>query len=61
MQKQMNLWPIIEEESSQAQELWTTLNHDQQQQVITTLAQMIHKIVCPKKEKQTKGATNEQY
>jgi hypothetical protein len=28
--------------------------------VIAALAQMINKIVCPKKEKQTKGASNEQ-
>ena len=59
MQKQMSLWPM-EKESLQAQELWTTLDHDQQQQVIATLAHMISKIVCPKKEKQTRGATNEQ-
>jgi len=59
MQKQMSLWPMAEE-SYQAQELWTTLDHDHQQQVIAALAHMIHKIVCTKKEKQTEGATNEQ-
>ncbi len=59
MLKQLSLWPIPEE-SSQTQEIWQALDHDQQQQVTNALAHLIRKIVCPKKEKQAKEANNEQ-
>ncbi len=59
MLKQLSLWPT-EEESSQTLEIWQALDHEQQQQVTMALAHLIRKIVCPKKEKQTKGMNNEQ-
>lgn len=59
MQKQLSLWPI-QEESSQVLEIWQALDHDQRQQVTMALAHLLRKIVCPEKEEQTKGATNEQ-
>jgi len=58
MLKQLSLWPIPKE-SSQTQEIWQALDHKQQQQVTLTLAHLIRKIVCQKKEKQTKEASNE--
>ena len=58
MLKQLSLWPIPEK-SSQAP-IWQALDHEQQQQVTTALVHLIRKIVCPKKEKQTKGVNNEQ-
>ena len=58
MQKQLNLWPI-QEESSQTQEIWQNLDHQQQNEVVMALAHLIRKIVCPEKENQSKGANNE--
>ena len=58
MLKQLNLWPI-QEESSKTQEIWQTLDHQQQNQVVMALAHLIRKIVCPEKAKQSKGANNE--
>ena len=58
MLKQLNLWPT-QEEPSQTQEIWQTLDHEQRSQVVMALAQLIRKIVCPEKSKQSKGANNE--
>ena len=58
MLKQLNFWPT-KEESTQTPEIWQTLNHEQQQQITVALAGLIRKIVCPKKEKPTRGAGNE--
>jgi len=59
MLKQLNLWPT-KEESAQTLEIWQTLTHEQQQQVTAALARLIREIVCPKKEKLAKEASNEQ-
>ena len=58
MRKQLNFWPT-KEESTQTPEIWQILNHEQQQQITVALAGLIQKIVCPKKEKPTRGASNE--
>ena len=58
MPKQLNFWPT-REESKQTPEIWQTLNHEQQQQITVALAGLIRKIVLPKKEKPTRGASNE--
>ena len=59
MLKQLSLWPT-EKKSTPTLEIWQTLDHEQQQQITTALAHLIRKIVCPKKEKQTKGTSDEQ-
>lgn len=58
MQKQLSLWPI-QKETYQTPEIWESLDHQQQTQVIMALAHLVQKIVYPKEAKQTKGANNE--
>lgn len=59
MLKQLPLWPM-KKVPSQTLDFWQDLDHEQQNQVITAVARLIRKIVCPEKANQIKGANNEQ-
>ena len=45
MHKQLDLWPTSRG-PSQLSKIWKTLTHQQKQNVITTLADLINKMVC---------------
>ncbi len=53
MQKQLELWPDPEE-PQQTQEIWKTLNHQQQIKIITALSRLVSKCICLEKTNQTK-------
>lgn len=59
MQKQLSFWPI-QKKTAQTPEIWQALDHEQQNQVIITLAHLIQKIVFPKDATQIKETNNEQ-
>ena len=58
MRKQLSLWPV-QEKTSQALNIWDTLDHQQQKQIITALTKLIKKTVCQKNAKQTREVNNE--
>ena len=58
MRKQLSLWPV-QEETSQTLNIWDTLDHQQQKQIITALTKLIKKTVCQKNAKQTREVNNE--
>lgn len=58
MSKQLSLWPT-REGSSPPPDIWKTLEPQQQKQVITALANLINKTVCPHQKTQTGEVTHE--
>jgi len=50
----------MKEVPSQTLDIWQDLDLEQQNQVITAVAHLIRKMVCPEKAEQIKGASNEQ-
>ena len=47
------------EEQQQAQEIWESLNHQQQEKIIIALSRLVSKYVCPEKTNQTREANHD--
>lgn len=56
--KQLSLWPT-QEEASVVPIIWENLEKQQQDRIITSLAKLINKIVCPQQSPQSREVNNE--
>jgi len=55
VQKQMEFWPNPKEQQ-QTQEIWGTLNQQQQKKIIIALSRLVSKYVCLERTNQTREA-----